>query len=109
LAQVAPSPGFDLEVLFAEMPQHRGNRRSDLVDGGQQFIMRYIEAVGPIVPLRRIIDVDHRRGRDTSLRRDDRSHCCETDHRRRISRYRSNPNGAVKPALTEGNVRIARR
>ena len=95
-----------LKVLFVEMSQHRGNRRSDLVDSGQQLIVRYVEAIGPIVPLRRIVDVDHGCGRDTSLRGDDRSDCCKTDHRHGISRYRSCPNDALKPALTEGNGRV---
>jgi hypothetical protein len=94
------------EVLFTELSQHRGNRRPDLVDRSQQLIMRYAETVGPIVPLRRIIDVDHGRGRDTSLRGDDRSHCCKTDHRRSISRRRTSPNAAMEPALTEGKGRI---
>jgi hypothetical protein len=91
--------------LFAEMSQHRGNRWSDFVDRCQQLIMRYAEAVRPIVPLRRIVHVDHGWGFHPSLGRDDRSHCCENDHRRRVSRYGNSPNAAMKPALTKGKHR----
>ena len=84
------------------MSQHRGNRWSDFVDRRQQLIMRYAEAVRPIVPLRRIVHVDHGRGFHPSLGRDDRSHCCENDHRRRVSRYGNSPNAAMRPALTKG-------
>jgi hypothetical protein len=91
-------------ALFAQMSQHRGNRWPDLVDRCQQRIMRYVETVGPIVPLGRIANVDHGRGCDTSLRGDHRSDCCKTDHRRSVSRYGSSPNAAMAPALTKGKV-----
>jgi hypothetical protein len=90
-------------ALFAQMSQYRGNRWSDLVDRGQQRIMRYVETIGPIVSLGRVADVDHGRGCDTSLRGDHRSDCCETDHRLRISRFRTSPNGTMTPALTKRN------
>jgi hypothetical protein len=55
--------------------------------------------------LRRIVHVDHGWGFHPSLGRDDRSHCCENDHRRKVSRYGNSPNAAMKPALTKGKHR----
>jgi hypothetical protein len=52
--------------------------------------------------LQRIVHVDHGRGFHPSLGRDDRSHCCENDHRCRLSRYGNSSNAALRPALTKG-------
>src|SRR3954469_23534663 len=72
--------------LLSEMAPDCRSRRSHLVDRGEKFVARDIEAVGSVFGLGIVRRIDKGLRRHAWLRGQHRGDCCEADHATMLAR-----------------------